>query len=748
MKTLLRILKESIPVVTRVVARTGTGDALKVLTSLKRLDDAGGQLGLHEATAVAKALSAVALCESLEETEKDSIARLLEDTLGLIEGREYPETESWDEAVTGPVEIQAAVLRASDESEGMEWRVRVIESGVTVDKRHLYTEDALRKAVELFEGAQCFADHAPEGQTPSVGKLVGRFTNPELVETEQGTVAIDADLRVFESSSYAGMLREIYQAEALDTVGFSINGSGKVRLEHKPNGTIRVVETIDGIGSVDLVTKPNAGGKLLELRAAVYEAADLVRKPEVKKNVSEPSPEPVKESVKPLIDEVQKLKEEMRSEKLQNGKEKLRASYSLPDVAMNAVEGRFARAESLDEAESVLMEAQTIWASAIEEQASSTPTYRQIDRPSRDVLRVQGMLAGEAIDGVKPFTSLREAYSSVAGKNTWQLSPGSFANEVLRASHGFDSERLVETVKTSDWTYTLGQGLYREMIRQYNLPGFDDWRKVVSQVSNLNDMRRRDRLRLDYYEVLSEVDEDGTYPNLTDPDETRAYYTPTKRGGLASFTWEDVLNDDLGALQQIPKKLAMSAKVTIWYNLMNIFAAATPPTCSYDSVALFHSTSHGANLDTNDLSAANFATGRKVIMTQTVSGNDYMALGLPPKYMLIPPDLEGTARKLRDSDVDIDTSGENVANPWKGTFDIIVIPFWSDTDAWALVADPKMVPTIEVGFLGGKEEPDLFTEAANSGSNFTADKVTYKVRQVWGYCILDHRGMYKSNGSG
>jgi hypothetical protein len=135
-------------------------------------------------------------------------------------------------------------------------------------------------------------------------------------------------------------------------------------------------------------------------------------------------------------------------------------------------------------------------------------------------------------------------------------------------------------------------------------------------------------------------------------------------------------------------------------------------------------------------------------MTATVLGNSTISLGLPPKYMLVPPDLEGTARQLRDSDVDIDVSaGENIANPWKGEFEIIVIPFWSDSNAWVVMADPQMAPTIDVGFLGGKEEPDLFTEAANSGSNFTADKITYKIRHVWGYCILDHRGVYKSNGS-
>jgi len=61
----------------------------------------------------------------------------------------------------------------------------------------------------------------------------------------------------------------------------------------------------------------------------------------------------------------------------------------------------------------------------------------------------------------------------------------------------------------------------------------------------------------------------GTYQPLTSPGEVEANFTPAKRGGLESWNWEDALNDDLGALKKIPKKLALAAKITLYQFIFN-----------------------------------------------------------------------------------------------------------------------------------------------------------------------------------
>jgi len=75
------------------------------------------------------------------------------------------------------------------------------------------------------------------------------------------------------------------------------------------------------------------------------------------------------------------------------------------------------------------------------------------------------------------------------------------------------------------------------------------------------------------------------------------------------------------------------------------------------------------------------------------------------------------------------------------TLEIITVRHWTDANNWYLIADPALIATIEIGFYGSKE-PELFTELANAGANFTADKLRYKIRHIYGVAALEHRGMY------
>ena len=71
--------------------------------------------------------------------------------------------------------------------------------------------------------------------------------------------------------------------------------------------------------------------------------------------------------------------------------------------------------------------------------------------------------------------------------------------------------------------------------------------------------------------------------------------------------------------------------------------------------------------------------------------------------------------------------------------------YWTDANDWYLAADPDDIPCIEVGFLDGREEPELFVQDNPTvGSLFTHDKIAYKIRHVYGGDVLDHRGLYKA----
>jgi len=271
------------------------------------------------------------------------------------------------------------------------------------------------------------------------------------------------------------------------------------------------------------------------------------------------------------------------------------------------------------------------------------------------------------------------------------------------------------------------------------MPVYDEWRQIVSDIVPLKDFKAQRLIRLGYFGTLPKVLSGGTYQVLASPAEEEGTYEPEKYGALAEWTWEQAINDDLKALQKIPKKLALSAKATVYRAVFDLIAtnAKTP----YDNVDLFHA-NHG-NLRTNALSSDELTQAKIAMRSQTALDSDVHYLSIKPRFMLVPVELEATAKQLRNSEVEVTTNKDaTVANPHFETFDIIVVDYWTDPNNWYLVADPRLIPTIEVGFLGGREVPEMFTENPGAGSSFYADKVVFKIRYVFGVSIVDHRGFH------
>jgi hypothetical protein len=118
-------------------------------------------------------------------------------------------------------------------------------------------------------------------------------------------------------------------------------------------------------------------------------------------------------------------------------------------------------------------------------------------------------------------------------------------------------------------------------------------------------------------------------------------------------------------------------------------------------------------------------------------------LGIAPRFIIVPSDLEDAAYELTAQP---NLGGFTPTAPdavLKQTWDIIGVKTWTDANNWYLAADPKDIPCIEVGFLDGKEMPELFVQdMPNVGSMFSNDKLTYKIRHIYGGTVVDYRGLY------
>jgi len=273
----------------------------------------------------------------------------------------------------------------------------------------------------------------------------------------------------------------------------------------------------------------------------------------------------------------------------------------------------------------------------------------------------------------------------------------------------------------------------------------------------IKDFKTQDRIRLGAFGSLSTVSEDAAYTTLTLAD-THATYTATKRGNLVQISRETIINDDLYAIKQIPQKLAVAAAFTLAefvYGLLDANGGNI-----YDGHPLFYDTNHAnsavahANLGTANsgtaLSAAGMQTG--VIAMRKQQNAASKPIGLKPRFLLVPPDLEFTAMTILKS-AGLPGGQNNDINPMMGYCEPIVSPqcnsfptLGATTTFAALVADPRVIDTIELGFIGGQVNPVLFIQDQPLyGINFTQDVISYKVRHEYGGAVVDYRGFYLIN---
>ena len=468
-------------------------------------------------------------------------------------------------------------------------------------------------------------------------------------------------------------------------------------------------------------------------------ASDPEPKPEMKPELEEAKKKKKEEYPYPEVQkqsqELQALKDEITRLKLEKYLEEALKESGLTNVSQNQI--RSMRFSSVEEIDKAIQNMKDLEAKFMQEAGISS----RIEAGETEGEKALKLLE-DVIEGKKH--SIKEAYIKFTGDTK--------VTGLLRECKGRGKARITESLTTSDWAEALGDTLRRKLIKEYKVSGLDDWRKIVSDIVPLPDFRSQHWIRLGGYGELPSVSEGATYTELTSPTDEEVTLSPSKKGGLESVTIEMIKNDDILAIRQIPKRLARAAAQALYNAIFDDILKDNATI--YDSKSLFHS-SH-SNLGTSALSATSYMATRKAMAQQTAYGNSEEYLNLYPKYLIVPVDLEDTAFKLCHSPVYVNAAayytGGDAAEaattpniiPQKFKTDYIVVPRWSDTNDWIAVADPNMCPTIVVGFLDGKEEPEIFIQDQPSvGSLFYADKIVYKIRHIWGVAVFDYRPFYK-----
>lgn len=283
-----------------------------------------------------------------------------------------------------------------------------------------------------------------------------------------------------------------------------------------------------------------------------------------------------------------------------------------------------------------------------------------------------------------------------------------------------------EAISSSTFANVLGDSITRRLLQVYGQrTDLQAWRRVAS-VTRVNDFRLQERTQMGGYGNLPGVNQGAAYTALTSPGDLKATYAVTKRGGLETLTLEAIKNDDVGAIRRIPVELALAAANTLYEFALDFFR--TNPTI-YDAAALY--TVGKGNLFTTAFSGAQFQAHR-LAMQKQVRLSSNKRRGVTPRHLLVPVDLQEAAFDAFRRDQNNDPDFVQTVQP-----QVTVVDYWTDANDWCTVADPMDLPVLEIGFLDGREEPELFVQdMPNVGSLFSNDQVTWKIRHIYSGAIL------------
>jgi len=635
------------------------------------------------------------------------------------------------------------VLVEALDASGWEWEVVLIQAGLSGNGSY-YPPEVLREATPLFSGVRALAradeEHAQDKQK-SVRNIVGWFDRPRY---EDGSV-----LAHFHISEAADWLRRLlvdaWRRGKKDIVGFSLVAKGESRIKRLGKEVVRWVERIRQVELVDVVVNPAAGGRLMRLVASTSYNNESEEKKEEKgmrkEKMATSNQEGYAEAhTQGIEQQLAQLKQELELARSRVCLTEALAESGLPQPAKERLRRQYRdRVVSEPELREVIRQEKEYLARVSGRYGFSplpASSRAEVGLSEREkVLRaLDGFFANRDIDGVPRFRSFRDAYVTITGD----------VNLTGQLQYASNLSRFTESLTTTSWSEILGDSITRRMLEEYRTPGLDDWRKIVSDITAIRDFRTNRRMRLGGYGILPTVAEQAAYQTLTSPGDEEATYAIEKHGGLEEITLEMIANDDVGAIRRIPQKLGRAAARTLYKTVFDVLA--TNPITSYDGLNLFD-VAHG-NLGSDALSATSLLSAKIAMAEQTAFGDAADVLGLTARWLVVPLELEDIAYRLTTSPTIVGATNNAGTEPNIHSsygLEVIVVPYWTDANDWVLVCDPADCPTIEVGFFNGKEEPELFVQDQPTvGSMFTNDKITYKIRHIYGVCVLDHRGMYKS----
>lgn len=311
-----------------------------------------------------------------------------------------------------------------------------------------------------------------------------------------------------------------------------------------------------------------------------------------------------------------------------------------------------------------------------------------------------------------------------------------------------DSRRVLEAafgrgIEAGMTTIDVG-GILSNVANKFLLEGFFSvervWRNICA-VRNVNDFKTVTSYRLIGKDQYEEIGAGGEIKHGTLGEETYTNKASTY-ALMLSIDRRDIINDDLGAITTVPRKLGRGSGLKI----NDVFWTAFLNNAAFFSAG-----------NKNFVTGADTALGidglTKVEQAfMDLVDSDGKPTGVMPSIMLVPTALSAMGTQLYKSVELRDTTANTkfpIANPHQGKFRIEVSRYLANViytgnsaKAWYLLADPNDLPVIEVAFLDGKEAPTV----ESSEADFNMLGIRMRGYHDFGVNLQDPRGGVKSKG--
>jgi len=353
-----------------------------------------------------------------------------------------------------------------------------------------------------------------------------------------------------------------------------------------------------------------------------------------------------------------------------------------------------------------------------------------------DMRSVQDIQSG--YDDVPGFRGLRDMYVFFTGDKEVT---GRFNRKNLAPDM-----RAMMDITSSTFSYVLGNTMGRRLVRDYRAMNFME-NLLISIKKPVRDFRQQEAVLVGGFSDLADVDpETADYAEIAAVTDEESTYTIGQKGNLLTITRKTIVNDDLSIVMRLLRGITRATRRTHGKYVWNMFI--NNDACT-DGTAWFTS-GHG-NLGSSALSHATALVAYKAIgsFTEKDSGEP---LGLladrSVKPNLVGPiDIMETMEQIETEEFYYSTNDltDKVPNPLRNKVVHHVNPLFTDADDWGLLLPPDVVDMIEMGYLNGREEPEMFVaDTPQSEQVFVADKIRHKIRHEYAGTPIDFRSGYKA----